>query len=82
MQRIFVVNGREEDINTISKFLRHIEYLGHVGASRNLLVSVDGDGSGRISVTDDKGKHIDEEKYNIKQETKTIGAISGIYNIG
>ncbi len=34
----------------ISKALRHIEYLGETGASRNILLRVDGDGFGRIKV--------------------------------
>ena len=37
------LSGRQEDIDTILKLLRHIEYLGEVGASRNILVRVDGD---------------------------------------
>ena len=77
----FTIYGREEDINTIRKLLRHIEYLGNTGASRNLLVRVDGDGSGRIKVIDENGDRLDNEKYNIKQDLG-MGAIVGVYDIG
>ena len=63
------------------KLLRHIEYLGNVGASRNLLVRVDGDGVGRIHVTDENGNKLDSTTYNTKQNLG-IGAVVGIYDIG
>lgn len=78
----FTIYGREEDIDAIRKLLRHIEYLGKVGASRNLLVRVDGDGSGRIKVIDENGNRLDNEEYNIKQDLQHMGAIVGIYDIG
>ena len=53
-ERTVTIRGREEDVNTVLKLLRHMEYLGNIGASRNLLVRVDGDGWGWISVTDKK----------------------------
>ena len=77
----FTIYGREEDIDTIRKLLRHIEYLGNVGASRNLLVRVDGDGSGRIKVIDENGNRLDNEEYNIKQDLG-LGAVVGVYDIG
>ena len=43
------LSGRQEDIDTIVTMLRHIEYLGEVGASRNILVRVDGDGLGTMN---------------------------------
>ena len=79
MERTFVIKGRDEDVETIAKLLRHIEYLGNVGASRNILVRVDGDGSGRIKVFNEDGTPIDNDKYNTVQET---GAIVGTYDIG
>lgn len=77
----FTIYGREEDVDTIRKLLRHIEYLGNVGASRNLLVRVDGDGSGRIKVIDESGARLGNEKYNIKQDLG-MGAVVGVYDIG
>ena len=77
----FTVVGREEDVETIRKLLRHIEYLGKVGASRNLLVRVDGDGIGRIKVVDEYGRRLDNEQYNIKQNLG-MGATVGVYDIG
>ena len=77
----FTIYGREEDVDAIRKLLRHIEYLGNVGASRNLLVRVDGDGSGRIKVIDESGVRLDNEKYNIKQDLR-MGTVAGVYDIG
>lgn len=79
MERIFKVQGREEDLETLAKLLRHMEYLGNIGASRNLLVRVDGDGIGRIKVFNEDGSKIDNEHYNTKQ---TNGAIVGTYDFG
>lgn len=77
----FTVIGREEDVETIRQLLRHIEYLGNVGASRNLLVRVDGDGVGRIKVVDEYGRRLDNEQYNIKQNLG-MGATVAVYDIG
>ena len=63
------------------KLLRHIEYLGYAGASRNLLVRVDGDGFGRICVTDENGEKLDDLHYNTKQNLD-MGAVVGVYDIG
>lgn len=80
-ERTVTIRGREEDVNTVLKLLRHMEYLGNVGASRNLLVRVDGDGWGWISVTDKNGKKLDNTPYNTKQNLG-MGAIVGVYDIG
>ena len=80
-ERTVTIRGREEDVNTVLKLLRHMEYLGHAGASRNLLVRVDGDGSGRIRVTDENGDKLDNFHYNTKQNLD-MGAVVGIYDIG
>ena len=74
------LSGRQEDIDTILKLLRHIEYLGEVGASRNILVRVDGDGSGRIHVYNEHGLKIDNNKYNIKQTMES--SLVAVYDIG
>lgn len=81
IERTVTIRGREEDIDTVLRLLRHMEYLGNVGASRNLLVRVDGDGYGRIHVTDENGEKLDNAPYNIKQNLG-MGACAGIYDIG
>ena len=73
--------GRRKDIDTLLKMLRHIEYLGLVGASRNILARVDGDGAGRINVYKENGSRIDKEKYNINQNN-LINSCVGVYDIG
>ena len=89
-ERMYKIYGRAEDLNELEKALRHIEYLGNVGASRNILIRVDGDGFGRIKV--DKvlrgnvyeQSKIDKEQYNIKQTNQKAFRedIVGIYDIG
>ena len=76
------ISGHQEDIDTIVKLLEHIEYLGNVGASRNILVRVDGDGSGRIHVYNESGLPMNSThtKYNIEQNME--GPLVGIYDIG
>lgn len=78
-ERTFKIRGNEKDVETIAKLLRHMEYLGNVGASRNLLVRVDGDGFGRIQVFNEDGTPIDRDHYNLEQ---SHGAIVGTYDIG
>ena len=80
-ERTVTIRGREEDVNTVLKLLRHMEYLGNVGASRNLLVRVDGDGLGRIRVTYENGNKLDNNPYNTKQNLG-MGAVVGVYDIG
>lgn len=93
-ERIYKICGRAEDLDKLEKALRHIEFLGDVGASRNILIRVDGDGSGRIKVykvqrsqygeiIGDQTK-IDRELYNTKQTNQQTFRedIVGIYDIG
>lgn len=80
-ERTITIRGREEDIATTLKLLRHMEYLGNIGASRNILVRVDGDGCGRISVVDENGEKLDNDHYNTKQ-IYNMGSLVGIYDIG
>lgn len=89
-ERLYRICGREEDLDKLEKVLRHIEFLGDIGASRNILIRVDGDGSGRIKVykvlggvVDDQTK-IDRESYNTKQTNQQTFRedIVGIYDIG
>ena len=79
MEKTFKFIGSEKDIQTLTKLFRHMEYLGQIGASRNLLVRVDGDGSGRIKVLNEDGTKIDTEHYNVEQYGN---AIVGTYDIG
>ena len=89
-ERLYKICGRTEDLDNLEKALRHIEFLGDIGASRNILIRVDGDGSGRIKVykvlggiVDDQTK-IDRELYNTKQTNQQTFRedIVGIYDIG
>lgn len=79
MQKIFKVSGRQEDIDTVAHLLRHIEYLGDIGASRNIIVRVDGDGQGRIKVRDELDSPINTDKYNTEQGHSAVVAV---YDIG
>ena len=93
-ERLYRICGKTEDLDKLEKALRHIEFLGDIGASRNILIRVDGDGSGRIKVykvqrsqfgeiVDDQTK-IDRELYNTKQTNQQTFRedIVGIYDIG
>ena len=42
--------GEENHLNDLAYFLRLIEYLGNVGATRTLKLWIDGDGATRIKV--------------------------------
>ena len=80
-KRTYTITGRKEDLDTLEKALRHIEYLGNIGASRNILIRVDGDGAGRIRIEDSNGNGLDDERYNINQSVDTV-AVVGTYDIG
>lgn len=80
-EQTVTIRGREEDVATVLKLLRHMEYLGDVGASRNIVVRVDGDGYGRIHVSDENGEKLDNARYTTKQ-FYTTGAIVEVYDIG
>ena len=79
--RTYQISGRKEDLDILEKLLYHIEYLGVVGASRNILVRVDGDGTGRIKVKDKDGNKLSNEKYNIIQNVEET-VLVGTYDIG
>lgn len=89
-ERLYTIYGKAEDLDRLEKSLRHIEFLGEIGASRNILIRVDGDGSGRIKVHKvlrgivyEQSK-IDKEQYNTKQTNQQTFKedIVGIYDIG
>lgn len=73
--------GRKEDLDTLEKLFSHMEFLGIIGASRNILVRVDGDGVGRIKVRNDKNEKLDNEMYNTEQNLGQ-GALVAVYDIG
>ena len=83
-KRTYTFIGRKQDLDILEKAFRHIEYLGQAGATRNILIRVDGDGAGRVNVEDINGNRLDNEKYNISQNNeKTFKSdIVGIYDIG
>lgn len=89
-ERLYKIYGKVEDLDKLEKALRHIEYLGEIGASRNILIRVDGDGSGRIKVHKVlrgmvyEQEKIDKEQYNAKQTNQQTFKedIVGIYDIG
>lgn len=88
-ERLYKIYGKIENLDKLEKVLRHIEYLGEIGASRNILIRVDGDGFGRIKVHKVlrgmvyEQEKIDKEKYNIKQTNQQTFKedIVGIYDI-
>ena len=80
-KRIYTFIGRKEDLDMLEKAFRHIEYLGNIGSTRNILIRIDGDGDGRIKVEDSNGNRLDDERYNINQSVDTV-AVVGTYDIG
>lgn len=78
--RKYEIRGSVDSLDTIESLLRHIEYLGNVGVSRNLLINIDGDELGRLKVFRSDGHRIDYKKYNVEEETIET-KISGKYNI-
>ena len=81
IKKTITIYGNEEDVNTLIDFIGHVEYLGNVGASRNIVLRVDGDGSGRMHFYNEDSEPLvrHTKKYNIEQYD---GAIVGTYDIG
>lgn len=85
--RVYHIRGRKEDLEVLDKVLRHCEYLGNIGASRNILIRVDGDGAGRIKVKKVEKliiyeeTPIDKEHYNTEQNLEQVATV-GIYDVG
>jgi len=79
-RRIIEVYGSSENLDKFEELCRHIEYLGNIGASRNLLVRIDGDGNGQLQFKK-HGQRLNNHEYSSDQET-TKTAISGTYDIG
>lgn len=86
--KIYQITGSPEQLRVLEKMFIHMEYLGMVGASRNLLVRVDGDGAARMKFQDEDGLFLsdyikDEKTENTEQavvEGNSVGAIVGIYD--
>lgn len=79
--RTYKITGRKEDLETLEKVFGHIEYLGKIGASRNILIRIDGDGVGRLNFKDDSGNKLSDERFNIDQSIEKA-VIVGTYDIG
>lgn len=86
--KIYQITGTPEQLRVLEKMFIHMEYLGMVGASRNILVRVDGDGAARMKFQDEDGLFLsdyikDEKTKNTEQtvvEGNSVGAIVGIYD--
>ena len=78
--RTYHIRGTKQNLDTLEQFLRHAEYLGSIGASRNLLLRIDGDGFGQLQIFDVNGEKINRDRYNTKQDLGE-GALVGIYDI-
>lgn len=86
--KTYQITGTPEQLRVLEKMFIHMEYLGSVGASRNILVRVDGDGAARMKFQDEDGLFLsdyikDEKTKNTEQtvvEGNTVGAIVGIYD--
>lgn len=79
--RTYQISGRKEDLDVLEKVLSHIEYLGVIGASRNILIRIDGDGAGRIKARDEKGNKLDYGSFNIVEDIEKTSLV-GSYDIG
>lgn len=86
--KTYQITGTPEQLRVLEKMFIHMEYLGSVGASRNILIRVDGDGAARMKFQDEDGLFLsdyikDEKTKNTEQtvvEGNTVGAIVGIYD--
>lgn len=86
--RTYQIFGTPEQLRTLEKLFVHIEYLGSIGASRNLLIRVDGDGAARMMFKDSDGLFLsdyikDEKTKNTEQSTVEegkVGCIVGTYD--
>jgi hypothetical protein len=80
--RVYQITGTPEQLRTLEKVFVHMEFLGDVGATRNILLRIDGDGNARMHFQDADGLYLsdyikDEKTHNTEQ---TDGAIVGIYD--
>ena len=88
IEKVYKISGTPEQLRILEKMFVHMEYLGSVGASRNILVQVDGDGAARLRFKDEDDLYLsdyikDEKVRNTEQTTiegGKVGAIVGIYS--
>ena len=88
VKRIYQISGTPEQLRVLEKMFVHMEYLGMVGASRNILLRVDGDGAARMTFQDEDGLFLsdyikDERTHNTEQSTVEegrVGCIVGTYD--
>ena len=88
VEKVYRISGTPEQLRVLEKMFIHMEYLGTVGASRNILVQVDGDGGAHLHFKDEDGLYLsdyikDEKTKNTEQsvvEEGRVGAIVGRYS--
>lgn len=86
--KIYQITGTSEQLRVLEKMFIHMEYLGTIGASRNILLRVDGDGAARMRFKDGDGLYLsdyikDERTHNTEQSTVEegkVGCIVGTYD--
>ena len=61
--RIYEITMKPEQLNVLEAFFRTMTMLGKIGASRKLVVYMDGDGAVHPSIKKD-GEEIPKEAYN------------------
>lgn len=88
IEKIYKISGTPEQLRILEKMFVHMEYLGNVGASRNILIQVDGDGAAHLRFKDEDDLYLsdyikDKKTHNTEQSTiegGKVGAIVGIYS--
>lgn len=88
VEKIYKISGTEEQLRVLEKMFVHMEYLGSIGASRNILMRIDGDGNAQLRFKDKDDLYLsdyikDKEARNTEQSTikgGNVGAIVGIYD--
>lgn len=56
--RIYKISGLPRQIKEFEQILSYMCFLGNIGHSTEFKIFVDGDGSARLSITDEKGTKI------------------------
>lgn len=84
VEKTYKISGSPEQIRVLEKFLVHMELLGTWGASRNLVLQVDGDGAARMKVKDEDGlflsDYIKSDSFTSDQTVERI-SFSGKYSL-
>ena len=58
--KTYQITGTPEQLRVLEKMFIHMEYLGTIGASRNILLRVDGDGAARMRFKDGDGLYLSD----------------------